>query len=1275
MLWIDSKADTNALRSRLKTPLMAVHLEASAQEAIRSASTRELVYRPAWAVPNAPHVKREPVKHTDSLNQIKHKPSTQTLAADRLNTQMPDRASVKLEKAIPHRTVTPEQARSTSEKTPPASNRTAQRDSEKVTVKEWGPSRWGRLLTASADWLLRLENLELSLTLDGRSYLINFENEATYRIHPGTYWTDFTHYPEKGKKIKVDGLPNTHGEDLTQALSEALTEKRLRLDIAFIKGEQRSIDTWLAHKNALERTCAEQRRWLTREQQDALLAARPKVDPVAIRSRVKKPGVATRLGPQKRAVERSLAAWEADHQSIWSELNAAHVERELVACSDLFNRVESKPLTSEQARAVVCLDNRVQVIASAGSGKTSTMIAKAAYAIHRNFVDPKRIILLAFNKQAAEELKERAAKAFERLGMVGVTVEASTFHALGLRIIGKATGEKPDIPDWATDAKGGIRKLSEIVDQLKDRSSTFRRQWDLFRFVFGRNLPAFGAPEPADVWDAKGNGALVTNRGERVKSLEEVMIANLLFLNGVNYVYEAPYPHRTADETYRQYRPDFYYPDLDLFHEHFALDANGVPPKHFAGYLEGVAWKRQLHKAQGTALFETTSHGLRHGDDLDKLENELSARGLVLDPNPDREIPKGGQKPMESAELIQLVRTFMSHAKSNSLSASDLQQKLDEMPEDTVKPRYQIFLDIALPLMAAWDEALAAEAGIDFEDMLNLAAEHLEKRHVESPYDLVMADEFQDASRARARLCRALVQDKGRFFFAVGDDWQSINRFAGADVSVMTGFREWFGHGQVLKLERSFRCPQTLCDVSSTFVSKNPAQITKRVHSDTPAHGPALQAFQADDKYQLAEAIDHFILRLADGVRDGTIPPGRNGKVSVYVLGRYNTDRQYVPTRQGRFSRWVDVSFLTIHRSKGSEADYIILPEMISVLRGRSFPNTRTDDPVLALAMPRNETFPLGEERRLFYVALTRARRTVAMFTVRGMRSTFLGELVEDGAVTLKNSDGNAVQEETCPACKQGALVMHAGPYGEFRSCSNFPICSFKPKRRGVTPPSDIKQDTYPRGFTATPPHPKNENHGAPKAKPEPKPKPKPETKATTTKWTLSSMLNSFLEGLEQVNRNVSLASDRQQATSELKDQIFMERTIIESALKRAHSNIKIEELKKDPRRKELFEQSYRELMGALAESKDKTPAQPRRDETPLPSFKRSQRHQDDEVEAAIQRAFDELQAEREAFLSVIHSQLSKDATLRRHFLEVLTSHGWNRYRSALDPASSWTNH
>lgn len=1123
-------------------------------------------------------------------------------------------------------------------------------------AKEWGPSWLGQHLTGSSDWRLRLEGMELALTLEGHTHRVNVEDEASYRVHTGTFWTDITFHPGRGQEVKADGLPNAQGAALAHAVNLALADKRLREGVAFVKRAHQQIMAWEKHNAEQFQAASAARRWFTHERLAALKAARPVIDVAAVRALLANPRVQAELGQDATALESSLKAWDNGLDGHCMLYNASLTVSELKACKDLFDRVESKPLTPEQARAVVCFDNRVQVVASAGSGKTSTMVAKAAYALHRGFVAPERMVLLAFNKQAAEELKERAAQAFERLGMAEVTVEASTFHALGLRIIGKATKEKPDIPDWATDAAGGVRKLTEIVDQLKDRSAAFRNQWDLFRFVFGKDLPAFGAPEPADVWDAQGKGARVTNRGERVKSMEEVMIANFLFLNGVNYHYEPPYQHRTADEDHRQYKPDFYYPELDLYHEHFALNAQGVPPPDFKGYLEGVAWKRQLHQDKGTALFETTSHGIRTNVDFQRLEDELTSRGVVLDPNPERDIPQGGQKPMDSTELIGLVRTFMSHAKSNGLTIQALQQRLDALPEDTFKHRYRMFLGIASPIMDAWDKALAAEDGIDFEDMLNQAAEHLESGRVESPYDLVMADEFQDASRARARLCRALVQAPGRFLFAVGDDWQSINRFAGADVSVMTGFRQWFGHGQVLKLEQTFRCPQALCDVSSAFVSKNPAQIAKRVHSNTPGYGPVLQAFQVDSKDQLADAIDRFVVNLAEQVRDGTIPPGRNGKVSVYVLGRYNADRQYVPTNPHRFNRWVDVSFLTIHRSKGSEADYVILPEMLSVLKGRSFPNTRTDDPVLALAMPDGDTFPLGEERRLFYVALTRARRSVAMFTAKGQCSTFLRELEQDGAVVLTDTEGKAVQEEACPACKQGVLVLRTGPYGEFRSCSNFPLCSYKPKRRGVEPSPLAPQRTATTVRAVSP--------RAPRVATPTRATPAP---AEPTKAPVS-FLGKVNHALGEISHSFDRSLALQSATAELSRHLHAERRAIETALKSSQQALDLEKelAARGPEFRARFEQSYAELLGVQS-------AEPQAEATPierhaLPNFDRVGSHHHPEIQRAITAKVEGLREDRVAFLSMAHAQLARNPALLASFGETLKQLNGEHYWATLDP-------
>lgn len=176
---------------------------------------------------------------------------------------------------------------------------------------------------------------------------------------------------------------------------------------------------------------------------------------------------------------------------------------------------------------------------------------------------------------------------------------------------------------------------------------------------------------------------------------------------------------------------------------------------------------------------------------------------------------------------------------------------------------------------------------------------------------------------------------------------------------------------------------------------------------------------------------------LSEQLHADAVPPGRGGKTSVFLLGRYNDDnRRCLPQRWDRHCDDVlTLEFMSMHRSKGSETDYVILPNMT----WGGFPNLRQDEPVLTLAMPGSNPYPLTEERRLFYVALTRARRSVAMFTVRGRQSPFLKELAEDKLAVVTDTTGTPVRERHCPRCKRGVIEQKHGRYGDFLGCTNYP--------------------------------------------------------------------------------------------------------------------------------------------------------------------------------------------------------------------------------------------
>jgi DNA helicase-4 len=645
------------------------------------------------------------------------------------------------------------------------------------------------------------------------------------------------------------------------------------------------------------------------------------------------------------------------------------------------------------------------------------------------------MLLLAFNNDAAAELRERIKSRLEPLGLPAEKIVAKTFHAFGLDVIGQATGKRPSLAPWLDNGRD-LETLLDLVDNLKDKDNTFRENWDLFRVVLGQDLPKFGQEhESPDSWDsATRTQGFWTLNGEVVKSRGEQIIANWLFYNGVNYQYEAAYQIETADETYSQYHPDFYFPEIDVYLEHWAVDEHGNPPPKFLRYREGMAWKKKVHTENQTTLLETTMAGLWSGEALRYLATQLTKRGIVLAPNPER--PALGRKPIENPRLARTFRAFLTHAKSNRLTMVELRSRLESGLAGNFRYRHHIFLGLFEQLWGAWEEKLKREKSIDFEDMLGLAADCIEQDRWKSPYELVMVDEFQDASQARSRLVSGLLQEPGKCLFAVGDDWQSINRFAGSDLAVMTEFESTFGRTVTLKLENTYRCPQSLCDISSSFVQKNPKQIRKKVRSAKPDVPKPVSIIQVADESKIRAAVTKRINEIA------TDHP-RNGKrLNIYVLGRYNKEREYLPLQFDE-SR-VSVEFITVHSSKGLEADHVILPRMTDEALG--FPSRIADDPVLQLAMPGGDSFENAEERRLFYVALTRAKASVTLITLSHKASPFVAELVTDHKLEVFNSEGVNTASEVCPTCKEGFLVRRKGKYGTFLGCSRFPRCRHSQK-------------------------------------------------------------------------------------------------------------------------------------------------------------------------------------------------------------------------------------
>ncbi|MDI1463436.1 UvrD-helicase domain-containing protein [Catellatospora sp. KI3] len=876
---------------------------------------------------------------------------------------------------------------------------------------------WGRIgRRGSRDWRLDLVGGQLVLTLPDRTLTLG--PGAADEVRVVRRWLRYVVQVQLGSDMRtLTGIGRRPAERLQTFLAAW--------------AQVAAITAWARQVLAVAGRAESDGRWITIETIRQLVDSRPRGD-------TGRGPVDTVWGLLGEVEQEAVRLWRLDLVRWSVEVNQRVLRAELTARGDLFQRVETTPLTFEQACAVVCMDNRVSVVAAAGSGKTSVMVARTAYAIARGFVAPERILLLAFNQDAAKELQQRLQRRLAAVGVSADGVTASTFHAFGLSVIGQVTGRKPRVASWV-DGGQGQDKILRIVDRLRDSSERFRYAYDTYRLLYARTSDNPKGTD-GDIWHRDTRSARHrTFSGHLVRSQGEKIIADFLYLNGVDFAYERPFTIDTATAEHGQYHPDFYYPAVDVWHEHWALDAQGRPPADFHGYAEGMAWKRQLHQDAGTQLIETTWASIMGADGLVAFGAQLTAAGLTLEWNPDRPSADRDAVPASHEDMARLLRTFMAHVKAGDLTEEAVEAKLRASPGlNTARTRH--FLSVYWPVHRAWQQALTDEGAVDFEDMLVTAGQMLETRAAQLPYDMVLVDEFQDTSQARARIVRALVDQPGKYLLTVGDDWQAINRFAGADITIMREYRHWFGPGPMLRLTTTFRCTQEICDVSSAFVAKNDRQIGKTV---TASAGPGGDRVRL--RYSASNTVTAVRAAVAaelDRISESDQSPGNGTRpASVLILGRYRHDDRFVPAQ---LPAGLTVTFKTVHGAKGLEADYVIVANMT---RGRlGFPSEVADDPVLNLAMAAPDPYPHAEERRLFYVALTRARHQVVLISVRERESVFVAELLNEGKlepVEVDATSGDLVAStvQACARCGLGVMVQRVSAHGPFLTCSTFPDC------------------------------------------------------------------------------------------------------------------------------------------------------------------------------------------------------------------------------------------
>ena len=717
----------------------------------------------------------------------------------------------------------------------------------------------------------------------------------------------------------------------------------------------------------------------------------------------------------------------------------------------LFLDINGVSLDEQQRRAAVSCEPSTLVIAGAGSGKTTTICGRVRFLLERQGVLPKDILLLSFSRKSAEDLQKKMAK-------INPKLRVGTFHKIGLDILTEQAGTKYVIEEqydaiveefFAQGMKADPQAMRDILLYFalylghEERERKYRDEGELYAELKRGDFQTLKTRLLELSNDTEGKETI---KKERVKSYEEMALANFYYINGIDYEYERPYEKKTATPDRRQYTPDFYLSKYHIYHEHYGVDARGRASQ-FGGeaeskYLEGMRWKREIHRLHQTVCLETRSADFHDGTVFVKLERMLRERGVEFHPLSDAEVSRAlrsiyaGQS---FKSFIILVKSFVSLYKSRYTDHSAF-ETLKQRAFDSAfsKNRAALFLSICQRVYDYYMERIRSEGKIDFDDMI-LSSTQLIPDLQGYRYKHIIVDEFQDISYSRMRFLKALVDHGQSQLFVVGDDWQSIYRFSGCDLNILLDFENYFGLAETYFIGHVHRNSQELQDKAKAFIEANPEQIKKKIVASKNLEDP-IQVIYYDDAGPsgLLMAIEE-IARIKEDAK--ILLLGRNNRdIDHFLSSDFDYDRArhaYVARSHPKLS----FSFSTVHGSKGLEEDFVILLSAKDARNG--FPNKTEDDPLLNLVMAKPSKYPYAEERRLWYVALTRTRSYVYILAPRGRESQFLKEMEGDVKVINFREMAKPTRIGNCPRCKSGHLVLRKYYGDSFYGCSNFPYCRY----------------------------------------------------------------------------------------------------------------------------------------------------------------------------------------------------------------------------------------
>ena len=785
---------------------------------------------------------------------------------------------------------------------------------------------------------------------------------------------------------------------------------------------------------------------------------------------------------EKMEMQRGL---DFDLDDIIDEHNEEYIKKQMEINKSYFENIDGKSLDNDQIKAVLTDDDVTQIVAGAGTGKTMTIQAKIKYLIEKQNISPSDILCISYSNSACDDL---ASKLEKTLG--DNIIDVRTFHSVGFSIL-RDNGPHMEVPSNEIDNLVELYFKEVILEKpglIKEVIEFFSYYYDLI-FLNQSNLDFETIKYKINKLDEfeevlqEEMGIFKDEEKEYVHSIYDLIIANYLFIHNINYKIsqklvvkknlfeglEDIIPNHLKQELIAKVGNkfiehdcycNFYLPEMDIYINLLNFKPNWKEcvdnKEEIIEYLGKID---KINRTSETKILNIYDYGsdieyiLNNLDDyFDKLgfkTNELDYSQLFK-----LLIVENNLK--EYNDFIKTVKTFINLFKGNAyniddegndISKSRFKQYLKENSENytgALEKRNRFFLKIIEKIYHIYVQKIRDGHYIDFNDMINNAVIALRKGAKIHDYKYIIVDEYQDTSYTRYSLLKEMQNSTGAKIVVVGDDWQSIYGFTGCDVSLFSKFNEYFEDSKMVKIEVTYRNSQDLIDVCGKFMKDNKNLIWKELKS---AKGPRNKPIKLVEYTSRSEAV-LSLMSILDEISQ------KNEEAEILILGRNNGDKSEIACKDilaqyehTDFTKIIytknpklDIKFRTVHKSKGLQADYVIILNLNDKING--FPNKMVNDAVLDFVDKKyDENVEYPEERRLFYVALTRTENDVYVFhnslrpscfiediedndKVRNLKFSFSNEDIHKISLLLNKKYDVLETELTCPKCNSGKIKL-----------------------------------------------------------------------------------------------------------------------------------------------------------------------------------------------------------------------------------------------------------